>query len=182
MRNACGALLVAVAVEQEPSSANCSAATSKENRCRKNTSDATPKEEHMRNLSDALIDLAGRVKRVEDSAEAVQEKNRAALQSRREELEAAIEESKIELEAAATQAKDATRGWWSKTTSSIQADFAEWQAEMKEKNAERAAEDAEDDAVVAVSLAAYCLDAAEWAVVRAELARGEADQLMGQGN
>ena len=75
----------------------------------------------MRNLSDALIDLAGRVKRVEDSAEAVQEKNRAALQSRREELEAAIEQSQVELEAAATQAKDATRGWWSKTTSSIQA-------------------------------------------------------------
>ena len=135
----------------------------------------------MRNLSDALIDLAGRVKRVEDSAEAVQEKNRAALQSRREELEEAIEQSKVELEAAATRAKDATRGWWSKTTSSIQADFAEWQAEMKEKNAERAAEDAEDDAVVGVSLAAYCLDAAEWAVVRAELARGEADQLTGQG-
>jgi hypothetical protein len=42
-------------------------------------------------------------------------------------------------------------------------------------------EDAEDDAVVAVSLAAYCLDAAEWAVVRAELARGEAGQLTGQG-
>jgi hypothetical protein len=181
MRNACSALLVAVAVEREPSSANYWAATSNENHCRKNTSDATSKEKHMRNLSDALIDLAGRVKRVEDSAEAVQEKNRAALQSRREELEEAIEQSKVELEAAATQAKDATRGWWSKTTSSIQADFAEWQAEMKEKNAERAAEDAEDDAVVAVSLAAYCLDAAEWAVVRAELARGEADQLTGQG-
>ena len=59
----------------------------------------------MRNLSDALIGLAGRVKRVEDSAAAVQEKNRAALQSRREELEAAIEQSKVELDAAATQAK-----------------------------------------------------------------------------
>ena len=136
----------------------------------------------MQNLSDALIDLAGRVKRVEDSAAAVQEKNRAALQSRREELEAAIEQSKIELEAAATEAKDSTRGWLSKTASSIQADFAEWRTEMKEKSAERAAEDAEDDAVVAVSLAAYCLDAAEWAVVRAELARGEADQLRDRGS
>jgi len=139
------------------------------------------KEKHVRNLSEALTDLAGRVKRVEDSAEAVQEKNRAALQSRREELEATIEQSTIEMEAAATHAKDATRGWWSKTTSSIQADFADWKADMKETNAERAAEEAEDDAVVAVSLAAYCLDAAEWAVVRAELARGEADQLVGQG-
>jgi gas vesicle protein len=181
MRNACGALLVAVAVEQEPSSANCSAATSNENPCREKTSDANIKEKYMRNLSEALTDLGGRVKRVEDSAEAVREKNRAALQSRREELEAAIEESKIEMEAAATHAKDATRGWWAKTTSSIQADFAEWKADMKETNAEMAAEDAEDDAVVAVSLAAYCLDAAEWAVVRAELARGEADQLQGRG-
>jgi gas vesicle protein len=146
-----------------------------------NISDATPKEKYMRNLSDALVDLAGRVKRVEDSAAAVQERNRAALQSRREELETAIEQSKIELEGAATEAKDASRGWWKETTNAIQADFAEWQAETKEVNAERAAEDAEDDAVVAVSLAAYCLDAAEWAVVRAELARGEADQLMGQG-
>ncbi len=136
----------------------------------------------MRNLSEALTNLAGRVKRVEDSAAAVQESNRAALQSRREELESAIEQSKVELDAAATQAKDATRGWWSETTRSIQADFAEWQTEMAEKNAGRAAEDAEYDAVVAVSLAAYCLDAAEWAVVRAELARGEANQLIGQGN
>jgi hypothetical protein len=48
---------------------------------------------------------------------------------------------------------------------------------VKEDRAERAAEDAEYDAVVAVNLAAYCLDAAEWAVVQAELARGEADQL-----
>jgi hypothetical protein len=177
-----GALLVAVAVEQEPSSANYWVGTSNENHCRKSTSDTTPKEKYMRNLSDALIDLAGRVKRVEDSAAVVQEKNRAALQSRREELEASIEQSKSELEAAATDAKDATRGWWKETTSSLLADFAEWQAEMKEKNAERTAEDAEDDAVVAVSLAAYCLDAAEWAVVRAELARGEADQLTGQEN
>jgi len=139
------------------------------------------KEKDMQKLSAALLELASRVTRVEDSAAAVETKNRAKLQARREELEEAIEQSKVELEAAATRAKDATRGWWSKTTSSIQADFAEWQTEMKEKNAERAAEDAEDDAVVAVSLAAYCLDAAEWAVVRAELARGEADQLTGQG-
>jgi hypothetical protein len=59
----------------------------------------------------------------------------------------------------------------------MRADFAKWQAEIKEDRAEQAAEDAEYDAVVAVNLAAYCLDAAEWAVVQAELARGEADQL-----
>ena len=109
------------------------------------------------------------------------------MQARREELEAAIDESHIELAAAATQAKEATRSKWSEVKNSIEgqvdemrADFAKWQAEIKEDRAERAAEDAEYDAVAAVNLAAYCLDAAEWAVVQAELARGEADQLAGR--
>jgi hypothetical protein len=138
----------------------------------------------MQKLSAALRDLASRVKRVEDSAAAVEANNRAKLQARREELAAAIDESHIELAAAATQAKDATRGKWSKVKRSIEgqvdemrADFAKWQADIKEDRAERAAEDAEYDAVVAVNLATYCLDAAEWAVVQAELARGEVDQL-----
>ena len=138
----------------------------------------------MQKLSAALLDLASRVKRVEDSAAAVEARNRAKLQARREELEAAIDESHAELAAAATQAKEATRGKWSEVKNSIEgqidemrADFAKWQAEIKQDRAERAAENAEYDAVAAVNLAAYCLDAAEWAVVQAELARGEADQL-----
>ena len=74
----------------------------------------------MKPLSESLLDLAARVKRLEDSAAAVREQNRAAR---------------------------------------------------------AAAENAEDDAVAAVTLAGYCLDAAEWAVVRAEQTRGEADEL-----
>jgi chromosome segregation ATPase len=148
---------------------------------------ATNKGENMQKLSAALLDLASRVKRVEDSAAAVEAKNRVKLQARREELEAAIDESHIELAAAATQAKEATRGKWSQVKKSIdgrvdemRSDFADWQAEIKADRAESVAEDAEYDAVVAVDLAAYCLDAAEWAVVQAELARGEADQLAGR--
>ena len=138
----------------------------------------------MQKLSAALLDLASRVKRVEDSAAAVEANNRAKLQARREELEAAVDESHIELAAAATHAKESANGKWSQAKALIEghvndmrADFAKWQAEIKEDRAERAAEDAEYDAVVAVNLAAYCLDAAEWAVVQAELAHGEADQL-----
>ena len=138
----------------------------------------------MQKLSEALLDLASRVKRVEDSAAAVEAKNRAKLQARREELAAAIDDSHIELAAAATQAKESARGKWSQAKTAIEgqvndmrADFAKWQSEINEDRAELAAEDAEYDAVVAVNLAAYCLDAAEWAVVQAELARGEADQL-----
>ena len=138
----------------------------------------------MQKLSSALLDLASRVKRVQDSAAAVEAKDRAKLQERREELAAAIDESRIELAAATTEAKEATRAKWSAVKNSIEgqidemrADFAKWQAEIKEDRAERSAKDAEYDAVVAVNLAAHCLDAAEWAAVQAELARGEADQL-----
>src|SRR6201988_1839542 len=72
------------------------------------------REKNMQKLSAALLDLASRVKRVEDSAEAVEDKNRAKSQARREELEAAIDESHIELAAAATQAKESARGEWPK--------------------------------------------------------------------
>jgi hypothetical protein len=64
---------------------------------------------YMQKLSAALLDLASRVKRVEDSAAAVEAKNRAKLQARREELEAAIDDSHVELAAAATQAKESAR-------------------------------------------------------------------------
>ncbi len=138
----------------------------------------------MQKLSAALLDLASRVNRVEDSAAAVESNNRAKLQARRQDLEAAIDDSHGELAAAATQAKQSARTKWSQAKTMIQgqvndmrADFAKWQAEIKEDHAQQAAENAEYDAVVAVNLAAYCLDAAEWAVVQAELARGEADQL-----
>lgn len=139
----------------------------------------------MERLSESLLDLAGRVKRLEDSAAAVREKNRAALQARRDELEAAIEREAGQIHKATTGTKGEARKWWSETRASIErqvaqmrADFEKWQTEMKKKNAEHAAQEAEDEAVMAVTLADYCIDAAEWAVVRAELARGEADQLV----
>lgn len=141
----------------------------------------------MNKLSDSLMDLAGRVKMLEDSAAAVQAKNRVALQARRDQLEAAIEREKTEMDRTTDDVKTQARSWWSETKNSIEkqisamrADFDKWHAELQEKNAERTADDAEDDAVVAVTLAGYCLDAAEWAVVQAELARGEADKLAGK--
>jgi hypothetical protein len=139
-------------------------------------------------LSDSLLDLAQRVMRVEDSAAAVQARNQAALQTRREELEAAIDRKVTEIETATAQAAGVAHSRWSDIKKSVEnqvsemrADFDKWQVEVKEKNAELAAEDAEEDAVAAVSIAAYCLDAAEWAVVRAELARGEVEQLAAKG-
>jgi len=138
----------------------------------------------MRKLSESLIDLAGRIKGLEDSATAVEEKNRAALQARREQVENTFEREKREIEQATAEGVNEARTWWSDTRASIErqvaqmrTEFEEWQAGLKEKDAEQAAQSAEGDAVAAVTLAAYCLDAAEWAVLRAELARGEAAEL-----
>jgi hypothetical protein len=71
------------------------------------------KEKYMQKLSTALLDLASQVNRVEDSAAAVESKNRAKLQARREELEAVIDDSHGELAAAATHAKESARTKWS---------------------------------------------------------------------
>ena len=57
----------------------------------------------------------------------------------------------------------------------MRVDFEKRQAEHQQHNAEGAAQAAEEDAALAVTLATYPR-AAESAVVRAELARGEADQ------
>jgi len=141
----------------------------------------------MKTLSESLMDLAARVKRLEDSAAAVQEKNRAALQTRREELDAAIDREVQEFDTTTADAKEAARSRWSDAKGSIErqiaamrAEFENRQAEHKQHNAEGAAQAAEEDAALAVTLAEYCLDAAEWAAVRAELARGEADELAGK--
>jgi hypothetical protein len=138
----------------------------------------------MKSLSESLMDLAARVKQLEDSAAAVQQHNRAALQKRHEELDAAIDRDVQEFDETTAEAKEATRSWWSDTKRSIErqiaamrVDFENRRAEHQQHNAQGAAQAAEEDAALAVTLATYCVDAAEWAVVRAEVARGEADQL-----
>lgn len=52
--------------------------------------------------------------------------------------------------------------------------FQQMAAELVEKDAGRSAWDAEHDAVAAITLASYCLDAAEWAVLCAGLIRAHA--------
>lgn len=136
----------------------------------------------MKPLSESLIDLAARVKHFEESSAAARERNHAALQSRRAELEAAIEREGKELEQTAREVREAAHRWWRETRGSVEhqldvlhADLAHGEAMDKEKRTERAAQTAEDAAMAAVILARYCVNAAEWAVVRAGLARGEAE-------
>ena len=136
----------------------------------------------MKSLSEALTDLARRVKRIEDSAAAVRERNDAALQIRCKQLEASIDRQVKE----AKHSGDETRGAvskWSEIKASLEhqvaamrADYGDWHAHLVERNPDKAARDAEQEAA-AITLASYCLDAAEWAVVRAEIVRAGGDTL-----
>jgi DNA repair exonuclease SbcCD ATPase subunit len=134
----------------------------------------------MKPLSESLTELASRVKRMEDSADAARERNRAALQSRRTELETTIEREGKELEQTTSEIRGAAEHWWSDTKASIErqieamrADFEQWQAGGRHEHRDRAVQSAEDAAAAAIVLAGYCVDAAEWAAVRAGLVRGE---------
>lgn len=69
-----------------------------------------------------------------------------------------------------------TRRWWAGTKDSLhreiatlRTDFADWRAESAERDRERVGRDTQADAITAVAVAGYCLDAAEWAVLRAWL-------------
>ena len=137
----------------------------------------------MKSLSEALTDLARRVKRIEDSAAAVRERNDAALQIRCKHLEASIDRQVKEAKHSADEARGAV-STWSEIKASLEhqvaamrADYGDWHAHLVQRNPDKAARDAEQDAAAAITLASYRLDAAEWAVVRAELVRAGGDTL-----
>ena len=97
----------------------------------------------MKPLSEALMDLAARVNRLEDSTATVREQKSAALQARREQAEGAIDWEVKEVEQTAADAPSAAHSWWLRSA---------WEAEQR--------------AVAAITLASYRVDAAEWAVPR----------------
>lgn len=138
----------------------------------------------MKPLSDQLTDLAARAKSTEDVLAAAQERNRARLESQRDELKASIAAGNAEAQqrAAADEAK--TQQWWNDIRSSVDAQFATMRAEADErrtekgiKKAERHAEQAEQDAADAIDWALYFLDQAEYSAIDAVLARADADDL-----
>ncbi|WP_147288109.1 hypothetical protein [Nocardia pseudobrasiliensis] len=99
-------------------------------------------------MSESLMDLAARVKQVEEASAAAREKNRAALQARREALETTVEHEGSEFEKTAAELRVAARRWWSETREAIErqigvmrGDFEKWQAEIKAQRATRTAKD-----------------------------------------
>jgi hypothetical protein len=137
-------------------------------------------------LSKQLSELSAQAKKLEDFLASAQTKNRAALDSHREQLKARISDSKARAEAKGAAAEDKAQSWWAETRSSIDNRFATLRAERDEHHAERdlkkaewQADAAEQDAADAVEFAIEVLDQAEYAVVDALLARADADDLAG---
>jgi hypothetical protein len=102
----------------------------------------------MKPLSEALTDLAARVKQFEESSAAAREKHRATLQARQEEVGATLEHGRNEFEKTTAELREAAQSWWSDTQEAVErqidvmrADFEKWQADIKAQRAERTAED-----------------------------------------
>jgi hypothetical protein len=90
----------------------------------------------MKTLSEQLHELAGRAQHVEDVAAAVAAKNRAALDTQREQLKAKLEEGKVKAKSEAAAAKQETQAWWNKVRSDINDRLTEMRAKRDEHRAE----------------------------------------------
>lgn len=134
--------------------------------------------------SELLTTLAHKAKEAEESAAAARAEDRSALEARRSAIESSIEQSKSELADDAQEQKSS----WSHMESELHKSFAEKRASVRDhldaqkssRDAHRAmrrAEHAESDAVLAVGLALDAIEAAEYEVIDAVLARAEADEL-----
>ena len=137
----------------------------------------------MSSMSESLDKLAARVRKLEESASAVREKNRAVLQERRQAIEEQIDSEVKDFQTSAADTKAGVQTWWEDTKGSVERQIAAMRADHDERKfehqterMEHRAERAEDDAAAAIVLAAYAVDAAEWAVVDAALSRAEADE------
>ena len=135
-------------------------------------------------LSEQLSELAARVKTAEDILAAANQKNRAALESQREQLKSSINKAKDQGKTAAAAMQDQRQSWWDKTRADVDQRFDtlrakrdEYRAERDLKKAQNRADDAELDAADAVDFAVYMVDQAEYAVVDAVIARADADAL-----
>jgi hypothetical protein len=135
-------------------------------------------------MSESLRDLASHVEKLEDSATAAFEANRAKLESRRREIDTNVQEKADEVEAAVEGAAVRGRTWWQDVKASIARPFDELRTRHEQRRAElevdratRVADDAEQDAIAALNLAELSLNFAEYAVIDATLARMMAEDL-----
>ena len=138
----------------------------------------------MQKLSESLEALSARVKKLEDSATATFEADRAKLEQRRGEIDTAFTADRDEFKASVREAADAGHSWWNETTDALAKPIRELRARHDERQSDhelhqamRIADDAEEDAAAAIEIATDWLNIAEYAVIDATLARLAADDL-----
>ena len=139
----------------------------------------------MQKLSESLEVLSAKVRKLEDSAAATFEADRASLERRRLEIDASFSADRDEFESAVREAAAAGRSWWNETTAALGQPVRELRSRHEERQAEHhlhramhVADAAEEDAAVAIEFSTYWLNVAEYAVIDATLARLAADDLV----
>jgi hypothetical protein len=135
-------------------------------------------------LSDELAKLATRAKQAETRAAAAQKKARNDLETDVSAARASASAQADKLRATAEAGEGKVSDWWSgvqkawsEHVDAVRADIDDRKDKHDRAEARRAADDAEDDAQYAIDYAYAAVEEAEYAVLNAELARMESDQL-----
>jgi hypothetical protein len=139
-------------------------------------------------LSDQLSKLAARAKELEDRAAAAKAKNKAELEKDVNDARQSAQAQAESLKHAGNEAGSNVSAWWAKVQQSWNENIAsirravdERKAQHDLKSAQRAAEQADEDAAFAIDYAYAALEEAEYAVLDADLAHKEADELAAAG-
>jgi hypothetical protein len=135
-------------------------------------------------LSDQLSDLAARAKQLEDHAAAAKQKGRAELEADVKSARDSAKAKADELQKSAEENKGQISAWWDSVQRSWHEHIAEIRKKVEDrrashdlKAAQRAAERADNDAAFAVDYAYAAIEEAEYAVLDADLAHMEADEM-----
>lgn len=136
-------------------------------------------------LSDQLTELAARTKKLEDAAAANKAKSQAQLEQEREKLNANMQAQAQKIQSKVDKTQADAQAWWTETTKRFEQRRAEVRTKMDQHKAERKLDQAQhyadymdNIAVDYVAWATYAVDAAEYAVTDAAIARKAADELV----
>ena len=135
-------------------------------------------------LSDRLSDLASRAKEVQSRAAAAQSKAKADLETDVKEARDAAQAQADELRKRASEGKGKISAWWDNVQNSwhdhlaaVRQGAEDRKADHDLKSKQRAAERADEDAAFAVDYAFAAIEEAQYAVLDADLAHREVDEL-----
>lgn len=140
-------------------------------------------------LSDQLTELAARTKKLEDATAANKAKSQAQLEQEQEQLNAKMYAQAQKIQSSVDKDQADAQAWWIETTKRFEQRRAEVRTKMDQHKTERKldraqhnADHMENIAADYVAWAAYAVDAAQYAVTDAAIARKEADELVKAGS